>query len=113
MPYAAPTRCYCGARATHQGRCETHQRKPWANPSSNTSTLTRYQRQQIHDQQLAREPQCRSCGATEHLEADHIVEIADGGALTDPANLQTLCTDCHTIKTRQARANRRHTRGPQ
>lgn len=113
MPYAAPTRCYCGARATGQGRCDQHQRKPWANPSTNTNTLTRYQRQQIHDDQLACEPQCRRCGATEQFEADHIIEITDGGTLTDPGNLQALCTDCHKVKTREARTTRRATRGPQ
>lgn len=107
MPYAPPTRCHCGARATRAGRCPDHQRKPWENPSRNSEQLTRHQRQQIRDQQLEREPSCRRCGTEENVQADHIVEIADGGALTDPGNLQTLCDDCHKVKTLEARAARR------
>jgi len=33
------------------------------------------------------------------LEVDHITRIADGGHPFDPANLQTLCSDCHGDKT--------------
>ena len=46
---------------------------------------------------------CRSCGhrfRVRALEVDHIVEIARGGPPLDPANLQTLCRDCHREKTR-------------
>ena len=109
MPTAAPTRCHCGARATHQGRCEAHQRKPWETPSRNTRTLTltRHQRATIRADQLAREPHCRHCGAEDNLEVDHIIEIADGGAHDDPGNLATLCRDCHSAKTAEARAARR------
>ena len=39
-------------------------------------------------------------GSTRYnLEVDHIVEIMDGGVEFDPANLQTLCRDCHKAKT--------------
>jgi len=33
------------------------------------------------------------------LEVDHITPIAKGGHPFDPANLQTLCSECHTKKT--------------
>jgi 5-methylcytosine-specific restriction endonuclease McrA len=33
------------------------------------------------------------------LQVDHITPVADGGHPFDPANLQTLCTDCHKAKT--------------
>jgi 5-methylcytosine-specific restriction endonuclease McrA len=108
MPTAPPTRCTepgCGTLTT-TGRCPEHQRKPWANPSANTRTLTGAQRRTIKDQQLRREPRCRACHATTELEADHIIELADGGAIFDPANLQTLCHDCHAIKTAAARTER-------
>jgi 5-methylcytosine-specific restriction enzyme A len=37
---------------------------------------------------------------------DHIVEIRDGGARLDPANLQLLCAPHHTAKTAAERAKR-------
>ena len=46
---------------------------------------------------------CRACRRrfrVRALEVDHIVEIARGGPPLDPANLQTLCRDCHREKTR-------------
>jgi len=44
------------------------------------------------------------------LEVDHITRIADGGHPFDPANLQTLCEECHGNKT--ARENSEHGRTP-
>src|SRR6266849_6461242 len=38
--------------------------------------------------------QCLLCGATEDLETDHIIPVADGGS-SDIENLQTLCHHCH------------------
>lgn len=50
---------------------------------------------------------CRCCGkAGVRLFADHIVEIKDGGAKLDPANVQLLCGGCHGRKTEQAKAAR-------
>lgn len=37
---------------------------------------------------------------------DHIVEIRDGGAKLDRANLELLCSSHHALKTAQARARR-------
>lgn len=39
-------------------------------------------------------------------EADHIIEVSDGGAELDPANGQAACTHCHAKKT-AAHANRK------
>lgn len=50
---------------------------------------------------------CQACGRDgTRLFADHIIEISDGGALTDPRNGQALCGSCHTIKTNRTRADR-------
>lgn len=40
---------------------------------------------------------CVKCGATEDLEADHIVPVDQGGATT-LSNLQTLCKPCNASK---------------
>jgi 5-methylcytosine-specific restriction protein A len=108
MPSSAPSRCTsrCGRMATNQGKCDEHQRKAWSNPSANTRALTSTERGRINRQQIKREPQCRGCGSTHDLRADHIVEIADGGSLFDESNLQTLCETCHDVKTAFVRAER-------
>jgi 5-methylcytosine-specific restriction enzyme A len=50
---------------------------------------------------------CAHCGkATPRLIADHIVEVRDGGAKTDPANGMALCWSCHGLKTAAARRAR-------
>jgi 5-methylcytosine-specific restriction endonuclease McrA len=42
----------------------------------------------------------------EDIMVDHIIALSDGGT-HDLANLQTLCTACHLIKTRKERRDRR------
>ena len=42
---------------------------------------------------------CRRRYRVRHLEVDHIVEIARGGAPLDYLNLQTVCRSCHRRKT--------------
>lgn len=42
---------------------------------------------------------CEKCGRTGLIFGDHIVELKDGGALLDPANIQLLCGSHHTLKT--------------
>ena len=43
------------------------------------------------------------------LEVDHIVPVADGGHPFDPANLQTLCSECHQDKTARENSERSQT----
>lgn len=49
------------------------------------------------------EPLCRHCAARGEVKAldevDHIVPIRVGGAPLDPKNLQSLCHQCHVVKT--------------
>jgi stress response protein SCP2 len=40
---------------------------------------------------------CVDCGATHHLEFDHVIPLSRGGA-TSPANLQILCRACNRAK---------------
>jgi len=48
---------------------------------------------------------CQKCGEFGR-EVDHIVPLHQGGALTDPDNLQVLCRDCHIRKTERERPGR-------
>lgn len=48
----------------------------------------------------AAEPRCRQCAAPTYC-ADHIVGIAEGGAVWDSANLQALCRRCHNAKSQR------------
>lgn len=46
--------------------------------------------------------QCVQCGRSGLLEVDHIIPRHKGGAIYDPANLQSLCSGpygCHARKT--------------
>ena len=45
---------------------------------------------------------------TERLHCDHRIELADGGAKLDPANIVLLCVPCHNRKT-AASARKRYT----
>ena len=47
---------------------------------------------------LRSSPRCVVCGAPA-TEADHIVPVADGGAMLALDNLQALCQRCHAEKT--------------
>ncbi len=48
---------------------------------------------------------CLRCGERAH-EVDHVVELLDGGDPFSPANLQSLCRECHRLKTDGARQDR-------
>jgi len=65
----------------------------------------------LRDAHLAREPLCRMCQRSDRVSAavlvDHITPIADGGAVLDDANLQSLCRRCHDNKTATDLARRR------
>lgn len=49
---------------------------------------------------------CERCGSGHRVAGDHIVEIKDGGAALDAANVELLCQPCHNGKTAAARARR-------
>lgn len=57
---------------------------------------------ELRARRLAREPLCRHCAAkgltTRAAEVDHIQPLAFGGEDVDD-NVQSLCFDCHAIKT--------------
>ena len=38
---------------------------------------------------------CEKCGKAGKLEGHHLVSLDKGGSPYDPANVKTLCRDCH------------------
>ena len=104
MATQPPTRCTepgCPRTSTRRGRCDEHARAP--RPSAHTRALLSDPRtvrawRAARGAVLARTPLCARCGAPA-TEVDHVVPVADGGALLDPDNLQPLCAGCHRVKT--------------
>ena len=113
MPRAPMSRCTesgCG-ELTNTGRCEQHRRKAWANTSKRNQVIDKGRWAKVRAAHLRNEPGCRVCGSTLDIEVDHIVEVADGGALYDDENCQTLCEVHHQAKSAAQRAARA-ARGP-
>ncbi|MGW9415162.1 HNH endonuclease signature motif containing protein [Arthrobacter cupressi] len=114
MPRSAPTRCTepgCGTLVPAGSRCGVHRREAWQNTSARNRAIDKGKWIKVKRTHLRREPGCRVCGTTAGVEVDHIIEVTDGGALYDDANLATLCLAHHREKTaaqRQSRAARDH-----
>src|SRR5262249_50061350 len=92
-----PGPCYRGPPAAAVGRD--------AGLPGEYAALTRFYStanwQKIAARQLARQPLCQGCpNVVPATMVDHIIPIKAGGAKRDPANLQSLCRDCHAQKTR-------------
>lgn len=66
-------------RAIKRGLLQHHSRAEWEN------LLNKYDRR------------CIACGATDKIEADHVVPIAQGGT-DDIGNIQPLCRSCNARK---------------
>jgi 5-methylcytosine-specific restriction protein A len=66
--------------------------------------------QNIRALKISRTPYCEQCYAEGRMIfaeiVDHKVEIADGGAKLDIANLTSLCRACHNRKTAAERGKR-------
>lgn len=46
---------------------------------------------------------CAWCGGKKSWQADHIIPVSEGGGGCDLSGYQTLCDDCHRVKTRTMR----------
>jgi 5-methylcytosine-specific restriction enzyme A len=68
----------------------------WDSARSYVMLRDRYTCQICHGRRRARQ-----------LDVDHIVEIAAGGAALEYSNLQTVCRDCHRVKTQSFLSQRR------
>jgi 5-methylcytosine-specific restriction protein A len=61
----------------------------------------------INDLIARRGRRCEVCGRTHcRIFGDHTVELKDGGAPLEAANVKLLCGSCHTSKTIAARQAR-------
>ena len=50
----------------------------------------------VRREHLEREPACIACGRSDELEVHHVVPYHEDKALElDPANLASMCRDCH------------------
>lgn len=49
----------------------------------------------VREEHLRREPFCQACERVKDLEVHHILPVHAGGEELSPANLVTLCRDCH------------------
>lgn len=106
MAVRPPTRCTVCHAISKGSRCEQHARKPWEVPSANSRLLSGGARAKFRAAVLAAaDHECAMCGGVA-TEADHIIEVSDGGSPTDPNNGQALCRSCHQFKTQQARRAR-------
>lgn len=125
-PRAAPSRCTwprCREFATHRGRCDEHRPSGWTErpdptkPRGSATAAGATQAEVDRWKRIVRQNNpdriCGSCGepiAPADVEVDHVIPVAEGGALTDPNNGQLLhATPCHAIKTQTelTRARRR------
>ncbi|MFF9894962.1 HNH endonuclease [Streptomyces longispororuber] len=113
MPYAPPSRCTdpeCHEYATQHGRCDDHQRTPWAGRDDKAARygISSGRWRTLKRKVTARDHGCcYRCGAEQpddpddgHV-LDHVRPISEGGSPTDLDNLGLLCTTCDTIKSKE------------
>lgn len=90
-PEPAVYRGYCKAHAMQRNR-ETHTNRHIYN-----SKRWRILRKKI----LFESPICQNCDQQLATDVDHIKPIEQGGAAWSKQNLQALCHQCHSTKTKQ------------
>lgn len=99
-------------------RCDKHKTKE-RNTTTRTAKIISYNADSFYNtyawkkvRSIKRKlnPMCEHCeryGVAKDAElVDHIVEIEDGGAPLDMDNLQSLCHQCHNIKTAEEKRKR-------
>jgi len=102
FPLRDDKKCACGCEADLPPR-----KRRWASKDCNQRALDHFyavkgDMNQIRNQLYKNEKAiCRKCGEKDKLnwQADHIIEVRDGGGGTGIDNFQTLCHKCHVEKT--------------
>jgi HNH endonuclease len=88
-----------------KGKCQTCTRtyereRARARPQRLARNSARFKK--LREQIKARDRhRCQRCGSSHRLDVHHRVPLHRGGNPYDPANLETLCSDCHNETTRR------------
>jgi HNH endonuclease len=88
-----------------KGKCQTCTRtyereRARVKPSRLVRNSARFKK--LREQTKARDNyRCQRCGSSHRLDVHHRVPLHRGGTPYDPANLETLCSDCHNETTRR------------
>lgn len=112
MPTSPPRQCArCGATVPARERCACTPAWSGKNVASRQRNGSTRRSRRQRAAMLAARPMCARrgdewwwngrrgpCAELATID-DHIVAIAHGGDLDDPANRQGLCTSCHHLKT--------------
>lgn len=109
MPWSPNKRCgqiNCTKLVPHGTRyCEDHQREKWRREDKSRVRERFYNSTEwiaLRNWKRNHAPLCEECkrlGITKRMYiVDHITPISEGGAKLDPANLQSLCNECHQRK---------------
>jgi 5-methylcytosine-specific restriction enzyme A len=88
--------------------CAAHKRPPWRDAETRRPrTRSGWARQQMSKRVIARDRGiCHICGQAGADEADHVVELADGGA-DEIDNMRAAHAACNIEKMRRSRKGRR------
>ena len=93
--------------------CKTHQ--PARAPKETDAFYVSPTWRRFRAWYINKHPLCEQCeregrGDVPAAMVDHIVEIKNGGALTDESNAMSLCWKCHARKTADERSKRKNHR---
>jgi len=113
MPMMPPKQCNaasCKEYSTFGGRCDNHKKKAWVSSEGKTSSERGYgtKWRKVRKAALHRDLHlCQVCRndhnrLREAKEVDHVINKANGGD-DSLANLQSICTPCHKLKTQKER----------
>lgn len=99
MPHRPCMEAHCGNYAVYRGRCRDHARARGRETHPNQDFYNSKRWKMTRRKQLFDHPLCVECGGIA-TDVDHIVPIEQGGARWSSSNLQSLCLQCHSKKTR-------------
>jgi len=113
MPTKASKYCQaftCPNLAVNGAYCLDH--TPARAPKETDPFYVSVRWRRFRDYYIGKHPLCEQCEAEGRQDTpadmvDHIIEIADGGALTTEDNAQSLCWKCHGMKTAMVKNHRK------
>jgi 5-methylcytosine-specific restriction endonuclease McrA len=94
----------CSEVAAYRGRCPDHGRTNNRATHHNQHVYNSQRWKYLRRSVLQEQPICQSCDDALATDVDHITAIAAGGNPWARGNLQGLCKQCHSKKTRMEQA---------